>query len=95
MQAMLWQQGINWQDYPARFTRGGYVQRRVMARPFTVEERAQVPPLPEARTYPNLLPRRSVMVPLELPPLLQVAHRMAVIFRGCAPEPLTALRQAT
>jgi hypothetical protein len=95
MQAMLWQQGINWQDYPARFTRGGYVQRRVMARPFTAAELAQVPPWHEARTHPNLLLRRSVMVPLERPPLLQVAHRVAVIFRGCAPEPLIALRQAT
>jgi tRNA(His) guanylyltransferase len=24
MQEMLWQKGINWQDYPARFKRGGY-----------------------------------------------------------------------
>jgi hypothetical protein len=42
---MLWQQGINWHDYPARFTRGGYFQRRVIAQTFTVEELAQLPPL--------------------------------------------------
>jgi tRNA(His) guanylyltransferase len=33
MQEMLWQKGINWQDYPARFKRGGYFQRRVIDAP--------------------------------------------------------------
>ena len=94
MQAMLGQQGINWQDYPARFTRGGYFQRRVIERTFTVEELAQLPPLHEARKHPDMLIRRQVMVPLELPPLLHVANRVEVIFRGCAPEPITEPRPA-
>jgi tRNA(His) 5'-end guanylyltransferase len=94
MQEMLWQKGINWQDYPARFTRGGYVQRRVIERAFTAEELAQLPPLHEARTHPDMVIRREVMVPLELPPLLQVANRVEVIFRGCVPEPVTEPRQA-
>jgi hypothetical protein len=89
------QKGVNWRDYPSRCARGRYFQRRAMARPFMVVELAQFPPLHEARTRPDMLIRRSVMVPPELPPLLQVAHRVAVIFRGCAPEPPTALRQAT
>jgi tRNA(His) guanylyltransferase len=38
MQEMLWQKGINWHDYPVRFTRGSYFQRRVIERTFTVEE---------------------------------------------------------
>ncbi|HEX9871594.1 MAG TPA: tRNA(His) guanylyltransferase Thg1 family protein [Candidatus Tectomicrobia bacterium] len=95
MQAMLGQQGINWQDNPARFTRGGYFQRRVIERTFTVEELAQLPPLHEAQKHPDMIIRRQVTVPLELPPLLQVANRVEVMFRGCAPEPITELRQAT
>jgi tRNA(His) guanylyltransferase len=95
MQAMLGQQGINWQDYPARFTRGGHFQRRVIERTFTVEELAQLPPLHEARTHPDMLVRRQVIAPLELPPLLQVANRVEVIFRGCAPELIPELRPAT
>jgi tRNA(His) 5'-end guanylyltransferase len=95
MQAMLWQKGINWQDYPARFKRGGYFQRRVIERTFTGEEQAQLPPLHEARRHPDMLIRRQLVVPLDLPPLLNVANRVEVIFRGCAPEPMTEPRQAT
>jgi tRNA(His) guanylyltransferase len=95
MQAMLWQKGINWQDYPARFTRGGYFQRRVIERTFTEEELAQLPPLHEARKHPDMMIRRQVIVRLELPPLLKVANRVEVMFRGCAPEPVAEPRQAT
>jgi tRNA(His) guanylyltransferase len=89
MQEMLWQKGINWQNYPARFRRGGYFQRRVIERPFTVEELAQLPPLHEARRHPDMMIQRQMIVPLELPPLLQVVNRVEVIFHGCAPEPFT------
>jgi tRNA(His) guanylyltransferase len=95
MQEMLWQQGINWNDYPTRFTRGGYFQRRVIARKFTVEELAQLPPLHDARKDPDLMVTRQVIEPLELPPLLHVGNRVEVIFRSCAPEPIIEPRQAT
>jgi tRNA(His) guanylyltransferase len=95
MQEMLWQKGINWQDYPARFKRGAYFQRRVMTRPFTAEELAQLPPLHDAHTHPDMLVTRQVIAPLELPPLLQVANRVEVMFRGCAPEPITEPQSAT
>jgi hypothetical protein len=72
---MLWQQGINWQDHHTRFQRGGYVQRQVIARTFMVKDLAQVPPSHEARTHLDRLIWRQMMVPLELPPLLQVANR--------------------
>jgi hypothetical protein len=36
-----------------------------------------------------------MIVPLELPPLRQVANRVEVIFRGCAPEPFTESREPT
>jgi tRNA(His) guanylyltransferase len=89
MQEMLWQKGINWNDYPMRFKRGGYFQRRVIERKFTVDELEKLPPLHEARKNPDLMIRRQVIAPLDLPPLLKVANRVEVIFRGCAPEPST------
>jgi tRNA(His) guanylyltransferase len=95
MQEMLWQKGINWHDYPARFKRGGYFQRRVIERPFTAEELAQLPPLHEARKHPDMKVRRQVIVPLELPPLLKLGNRTEVIFRGYAPEPIAEPAQAT
>ena len=94
MQEMLWQKDINWNDYPTRFKRGGYFQRRVIARKFTVEELAQLPPLHDARKDPDLMVTRQVIAPLELPPLLNVGNRVEVIFRGCTPEPITEPRQA-
>src|ERR1700722_9495140 len=30
MQEMLWQKGVNWNDYPDFFRRGSYVQRRIV-----------------------------------------------------------------
>jgi tRNA(His) guanylyltransferase len=95
MQEMLWQKGINWNDYPTRFKRGGYFQKRVIARKFTVEELAQLPPLHDARKDPDLMVTRQVIAPLELPPLLNVGNRVEVIFHGCTPEPITEPRQAT
>jgi tRNA(His) 5'-end guanylyltransferase len=95
MQAMLRHKGVNWQDYPARFTRGGYFQRRVITRKFTVEELEQLPPLHEVRKNPDLMVTRQVIEPLKLPPLLNVGNRVEVMFRGCAPEPIVEPRQAT
>jgi tRNA(His) guanylyltransferase len=95
MQEMLRQKGINWQDYPARFTRGSYFQRRVITRKFTVEELEQLPPLHEARKNPDVMVTRQVIAPLELPPLLNVSNRVEVIFHRCAPEPIIEPRDAT
>src|SRR5690606_26266119 len=52
MQEMLFAKGVNWNDYPAFFKRGTYVQRRVVHRPFTAEELEALPPLHEARSNP-------------------------------------------
>jgi hypothetical protein len=85
--------GVSCHAYRRLIKRGGYFHRRVIERPFTVEELAQLPPLHAARKHPDMLIRRQVIVPLELPPLLKVANRVEVLFRGCAPEPVTEPRQ--
>jgi hypothetical protein len=86
--------------HPAGWTQTSVPERaedagRVMIRTFTVEELETLPPLHEARMHPDVMIRRQVIVSLELPPLLKVANRVEVIFRGCAPKPITELRQAT
>tara|TARA_B100000745_G_scaffold192726_1_gene126744 strand:+ start:14235 stop:15056 length:822 start_codon:yes stop_codon:yes gene_type:complete len=82
MMDMLMEQGINWNDYPAFFKRGTYVQSRTITRPPTDEE--------IARSRGNLLPEdtvtRSRIVELEMPPLRQVTNRVGVIFNKETPQ---------
>jgi tRNA(His) guanylyltransferase len=85
-QEMLFQRGVNWNDYPAYFKRGTYVQRRKVLKPFTVEEFERLPPKHEARTNPGLLIERSEITVLDMPPITSVVNREAVIFDGCSPE---------
>ncbi len=85
-QEMLFQKGINWNDYPAFFKRGTYIQRRSVVRPFTTEEMDKLPPKHEARSNPGLTVERSEWRVVELPPLGQIVNREAVIFEGAEPE---------
>jgi hypothetical protein len=82
---MLFQKGINWNDYPASFKRGTYVQRRTLAMPFSAEELDKLPPKHEARANPALIVERQVCTVLDMPPLGTIANRDAVIFGGAGP----------
>lgn len=88
MQEMIFQKGINWNDYPVRFKRGAYFKRRLVERQFTAGELEKLPPQHEARTNPNLMIKRHTMETLDLPPLLKVTNRYQVIFENA--KPLTA-----
>lgn len=81
-QEMLFQKGINWNDYPAFFKRGTYVQRRTVMTPFSAEELDQLPEKHEARNNPALIVERQVCAVLEMPPLGMVRNRVEVIFDG-------------
>ncbi len=85
MQEMLFQKGINWNDYPARFKRGAYIKRRLVERKFSTNELGVLPPQHEAHTNPNLMIQRHVMETLDLPPLLKVINRYQVVFEGVKP----------
>lgn len=87
-QEMIFQKGINWNDYPAFFKRGTYVQRRTVAVPFSTEELDRLPLKHEARSNPALIVERQVCTVLDMPPLGTVENREAVIFNGV--EPVTA-----
>jgi tRNA(His) guanylyltransferase len=83
-QELLFQKGVNWNDYPAFFKRGTYVQRRTYARALTDEERAKIP---EAHRPPaDATFQRTRVEELELPPVRRIVNLSAVLFEGAAPE---------
>ncbi|MFG5409923.1 tRNA(His) guanylyltransferase Thg1 family protein [Piscinibacter sakaiensis] len=77
--------GVNWNDFPALFKRGAYVQRRRSYLPFTAAEVEALPPKHEARRNPGLVIERSSVQVLEMPPFGSVVNREAVIFEGAEP----------
>jgi tRNA(His) 5'-end guanylyltransferase len=82
MQEMLFQKGINWNDYPTFFRRGTYIQRRKVERLFTAVELDKLPLKHEARRNPNLSFNRTEIIALELPPLRKITNRSEVVFYG-------------
>jgi tRNA(His) 5'-end guanylyltransferase len=87
-QEMLWQKGVNWNDYPAFFRRGVYFARRASSKPFSMlsdEEKSVLPAKHAARTNPDLVIERSSIVEIPLPPLGRIGNREAVLFEGATP----------
>ena len=80
LQEMLFQKGINWNDYPSFFKKGTLLQKRKVSREFTPEEIEDLPPKHNARKNPGLVFERSEMVELDLPPLMQVDNKVGVLF---------------
>jgi len=85
-QEMLFQKNVNWNNYPAFFKRGSYVQRRIVRTRPTLEELALLPEKHHARLNPDLEIERSEYVRLEMPTFRQVTNRVQVLFDGAAPE---------
>jgi tRNA(His) guanylyltransferase len=82
---MLRAKGVNWNDYPAFFKRGAYVQRRTETLPFSAAEIERLPAKHEARANPDLTIERSVCRFFDMPPLASVTNREEVIFEGASP----------
>jgi tRNA(His) guanylyltransferase len=90
---MLISKGVNWNEYPAHFKRGIFVQRRKVVRPFTAAEIENLPPKHEARTQPHLMVERSEVAITDMPRFGSVTNRVDVLFCGARPvtaEQLTA-----
>lgn len=86
MQEMLWQQGVNWNEYPSFFKRGTFIQKRKVERLFTTEEIDKLPIKHEARLNPKLTVERSEIQRLDMPPFSKVTNRVDVIFHGTEPK---------
>lgn len=82
---MLHAKGINWNDYPAFFKRGTFIQRKREIRPFNASELESLPLKHHARLNPDLAIERWVIGPVDMPPFTTVTNREAVIFDGAAP----------
>ena len=84
-QELLFQKGVNWNDYPSFFKRGTYIQRKKTFTKFSADEIEKLPKNHQARTNPNLEIERNVISILDLPPLSQVKNRVDVIIFGEEP----------
>lgn len=85
-QEMLFQKGINWNDYPSFFKRGTYVQRKRVVTPFTSDEIEKLPAKHNARRDPNFLVERWVIDRVELPKLSSIENSVDVILWGKEPK---------
>lgn len=94
MQEMLFQKGVNWNDYPPFFKRGTYVLRRTVTRRFAAEELDALPPKHAARTNPELLVTRGEVRAVELPPFGRVVNRVGVLFEQEEPRLAQGAEQA-
>ena len=83
---MLFQKGVNWNDYPTFFKRGTYVQRRRVVTPFTLEEIEKLPSKHNARKNPNVVIERWVVDTVELPKLSSIENSVGVIVFGEEPK---------
>ncbi len=86
---LLMEKGVNWNDYPASFKRGTYVQRRLESKAFSAAELESLPPKHAARANPGLMVERHVVSVLDMPPLATVTNRAEVIFDGAPPSTST------
>ena len=81
MQELLFQRGINWNDYPTEFKRGSHIRRTRKLRALTEEELDRIP-----ESHRPIGPvERFIIEKIELPPLQKILNRTKVIFEGSGP----------
>jgi tRNA(His) guanylyltransferase len=85
MQEMLFQKGVNWNDYPAFFKRGTFVRRQSELCAYAPDQLAALPPKHEAHANPNLQIERSIITEIDMPPFDKVTNRVEVLFESQAP----------
>ena len=78
------EKGINWNDYPAFFKRGTYVQRKTFQVELSEEERMKIPEKHRAAAGTKFT--RSKVVELNMPPAKKVINYVDVIFSGNEPS---------
>ena len=82
-QELLFQRGVNWNDYPAFFKRGTYLARRTVQREISEDERLRIPE--PHRPAPATRVTRSQVVELDLPPIRRIVNATEVLFGGAEP----------
>ena len=77
------EKGINWNDYPAFFKRGTYVQRKTFQMEMDEQERMKIPE--KHRPAVGTKFTRSKVVELEMPPAKKIINYVDVIFSSAEP----------
>lgn len=81
---LLRRKGVNWDDYPASFKRGSYLQRRRL--PVVMDETTRAR-IPEAhRPASEAVYERSEVRVLNMPPIRQIGNALGVLLHGEDPR---------
>lgn len=88
LQEMLFQKGINWNDYPRWAKEGTYVRRRTVSKPFTPQDLEKLPPNHNYWKNPGLMVDRIVVETMgeDMPSYRKIKNRVEFIFNGADPE---------
>ena len=81
-QELLFQKGINWNDYPAFYKRGTYIQKKKKTGKIDIEDIQNLPEKHAVRKNPNLEITRNVIVELDLPPLDKILNKVDILIFG-------------
>lgn len=84
-QELLFEKGVNWNNYPNSFKRGTYIQFKVFTSKMTAEEIEMLPPKHNLRRNPDMEIKRRALVELDLPPLSKIKNKSGVIIFGEEP----------
>ncbi len=84
-QELLFQKGINWNDYPNFFKRGTYVQRKKTISKMSKNEIENLPPNHNYRKNPDLEIERWVVDIVDMPPISKIFNKIDVIIHGKDP----------
>ena len=88
IQEMLFKEkNINWNDYPSRFKKGVYLQKKTIRRKFTCEEIEKLPLKHEARKNPDLEIERHEVQEIDPPIFSKIVNKVSFVFDGA--DPLT------
>lgn len=82
MHEMLFQAGINYNDYPAFFKRGTYIKRFLRSIKFTTEEINKLPVNHAARKNPDLQYKRHVIEEMQVEPITKLLNPIATFLEG-------------
>ena len=82
LQEMLFQKGINFNEYPAFFKRGTFVRKIEVEKEL---EQNIWDKIPEVNKPPSRTVKRREIVTIDMPPFSKVTNREAVIFEGATP----------
>jgi tRNA(His) 5'-end guanylyltransferase len=82
---LMLEKNINWNDLPAKFKRGTYVQRKLVSTPFSDIELENLPEKHRARKFPNESFERHVISVVDMPIFSKIQNKVDVIFNGQNP----------